>query len=191
MRAILMLILVTFFCGYAFGQSNRSTSTFSTSSSSSDDVARCVADVRWSNTNGSLTYSRQLQVPISLSLLTHISKGSSCTNAEVRLTATFLTDSRDFICSGIVANAMTASSEAQTFNIEIRPFTQNDFLRWRNQPGTRGIQQGKRLNCANFDGTSDITDVDRSKATWLHLAVSVLPTGGGLAVVEALVHISP
>ena len=83
------------------------------------------------------------------------------------------------------------SSEAQTFNLEIRPFTQNDFLRWRNQPGIRGLQQGKQLSCSGLDGTSDVGDSDRSKATWVHLAVAVLPTGGGLAVLEALIRINP
>jgi hypothetical protein len=86
---------------------------------------------------------------------------------------------------------MTVSSEAQTFNIEIRPFTQNEFLRWRNQPGVRGVPQGKQLSCTNYDGSADITDVDRSKATWLHLAVAVLPSGGGLAVLEVLLQMNP
>jgi len=124
-------------------------------------------------------------------MVTHVSKGTNCTNAEIRVTATFLTDSRNFICSGTISNAMMVSSEAQTFNIEIRPFTQNEFLRWRNQPGVRGVPQGKQLTCTNYDGSADITDVDRSNATWLHLAVAVLPSGGGLAVLEVLVQMNP
>jgi hypothetical protein len=119
-----------------------------------------------------------------------VSKGSNC-SAEIRVTATFLTDAQEFICSGTIPKAMTTASEVQTFNIEIRPFTQNDFLRWRNEPGIRGLQQGKRLNCTGLDGTADVGDLDRAKATWVHLAVTVLPTGGGLAVLEALVHINP
>ena len=188
MRVLAILGLITFLNGSVFGQSNRSSSS---SSSSPDNLAHCVVDARWSNTNASLTYSKQVQAPISVSLLTHVSKGSSCSNTEIRVTATFLTDKQEFICSGTIPNSMTASSEAQTFNLEIRPFTQNDFLRWRNQPGTRGLQQGKTLTCTGLDGTADVTDVDRSKATWIHLAVGVLPTGGGLAVLEALIRINP
>jgi hypothetical protein len=182
-------MLVAFVSGEAFGQSNRSSS--SSSSTSTDTVSPCIADARWSNTNASLTYSKQLQIPVSVSLLAHVSKGNTCSNAEIRVTATFLTDTQDFICSGTIPKAMTTASEVQTFNLEIRPFMQNDFLRWRNEPGTRGLQQGKRLNCIGLDGTAEVGDLDRSKAAWIHLAVSLLPTGGGLAVLEALVRISP
>src|SRR5215510_8836961 len=121
-------MVLTLFSGSAFGQltpfgqlsrSSSNSSSSSSSSSSSDDVIRCVVDARWSNSNGSLIYSKQFQLPISLSMLTHVSKGTNCRNAEIRVTATFLTDSRNFICSGVVSNAMTAGSEAQAFNIEI------------------------------------------------------------------------
>src|SRR5262249_16205958 len=136
-------------------------------------------------------YSRQLQLPVSLSMVTHVSKGTNCTNAEIRVTATFLTDSRNFICSGTISNAMTVSYEAQTFNIEIRPFTQNEFLRWRNQPGVRGVPQGKQLTCTNYDGRADITDDVRSKAMWLQVGGAVMASDGGLAVLEVLVQINP
>jgi len=189
MRILASFMLVAFLSGYALGQSNRSSS--SSSSTSSDNVSPCIADARWSNTNASLSYSKQLQTPISVSLLAHVSKGSNCSNAEIRVTATFLTDAQEFICSGTIPKAMTTASEVQTFNLEIRPFMQNDFLRWRNEPGIRGLQQGKRLNCTGLDGTADVGDLDRAKATWVHLAVTVLPTGGGLAVLEALVRINP
>ncbi len=184
MRPLTILMLVTFLSGYAFGQASRS------SSASSDGVSPCVADARWSNTNASLTYSKQSQVPISVSLLAHVSKGSACSNAEVRVTATFLTDAQQFICSGTIPQAMTMGSEVQTFNLEVRPFMQQDFLRWRNQPGIRGLQTGKRLNCMSLDGTSDLGDIDRSRAAWVHIAVAVLPPGGGLAVIEALIRVN-
>jgi hypothetical protein len=184
MRFLQTLLVLMLFSSYALGQSNRS------SSSSSDQLAGCVADARWSNTNGSLTYSKELQMPISVSMLTHLSKGS-CANAEIRVTATYLTDAQEFICVGTIAQAMTTTSEVQSFNLEIRPFVQNDFLRWRNQPGVRGVQQGKRLNCTSLDGSSEVTDVDRSKAAWIHLAIGVLPGNGGLAVLEALIQVKP
>jgi hypothetical protein len=189
MRIIAILMLIPLLGGYAFGQASRSSSD--SSSKSSDNIGPCKADARWSNTNSSIAYSKQLQLPISVSLLTHVSKGTNCSNAEIRVTATYLTDTQEFICTGTIAQAMTASSESQTFNLEIRPFTQNDFLRWRNQPGTRGIQQGKPLACKNIDGSADVGDLDRSRATAIHVAVAVLPTGGGLAVIEALIRINP
>ena len=189
MRVLAILMLAPLLGGHAFGQANRSSSD--SSSKSSDSPGPCVADARWSNTNVSLAYSRQTQLPISISLLTHVSKGSNCSDTEIRVTATYLTDTQEFICNGTIPQAMTASSEAQSFNLEIRPFIQSDFLRWRNQPGIRGIQQGKTMPCKNIDGSADVGDLDRSKATFIHLAVAVLPRGGGLAVIEALIRISP
>jgi len=174
-------MLITFLSGHSFAQN----------SSSSDTPPHCEADVRWTNTNANVNYSKGLQAPISISLLTQVSKGSNCSNAEIRLTATFLNSSQEYICSGTILQAMTISSEVQTFNLEIRPFTQNDFLRWRNQPGARGLQKGKELTCMNVDGTSDVGDVDRVKAAMIHLAVAVLPSGGGLAVAEALIRVNP
>jgi hypothetical protein len=155
-------------------------------------VTTCSADARWLNTNGNLNYYRSAQVPTSLSLLAHVSRGSNCSyNAEVSFTATYLTDNQDFICSGTIRQAMTMSSEVQTFNIEVRPFTQTDFLRWRNQPGVRGIQAGKRLVCTNLDGTADVGDIDRQRAAWVRISVGVLPVGGGIGIADALIRINP
>src|SRR2546421_2060064 len=57
MRILASLMLITFLTGHAFGQqSNKSSST--------DNPGPCVADARWSNTNPSLSYSKQAQVPI-------------------------------------------------------------------------------------------------------------------------------
>jgi hypothetical protein len=176
-----------FIAGYSWGQVNRSSSG---SSSSDAAIPACVVDVRWVNTNGTITYSKQLQTPVSASLLVHISKGSACSNAEVRITATFLTEGQEFICSGTIPQAMTMASQSQIFNLEIRPLTQQDFVRWRNQPGAFGLRQGKSLMCANLDGTSDVSDIDRSKAKWIHIAVAVLPAGGGLAVLGGVIHIT-
>src|SRR5437870_12758939 len=122
MRVLASFMLVAFLSGYALGQSNRSSSSSSSTSSSSDNVSSCIADARWSNTNASLSYSKQLQTPISVSLLAHVSKGSNCSNAEIRVTATFLTDAQEFICSGTIPKAMPTASEVQTFNLHIRPF---------------------------------------------------------------------
>ena len=163
----------------------------SSRSSAAEPAIPCSADAKWLTTNGSLNFSKSSQTPVAVSLLTHVSKGANCSAAEIRVTATFLSDTQELICSGTIPQAMTMGSEVQTFNLEIRPFMQQDFLRWRNQPGVRGLQQGKRLNCTNIDGTSDVGDTDRSKAAWVRLSVSVLPSGGGLAVLEALIQINP
>jgi len=184
MRLTISLLVLMVISTTGFAQANRS-------SSSNSDATACIADARWTNTNGSVMYSRQMQAPISLSLLTHISKGSGCSRAEVRLTATFLTDTQDFICSGTLAPTATVTSDVQVFNFDIRPFTQSDFLRWRNEPGTRGMAAGKHLSCYSVDGSADLGDTQRVNAGWIHLAVSVFPPGGGLAVVEAVVRINP
>ncbi len=184
MRILTILMFMAIVSVSSFGQTSRS------SSSSSDDAIPCIADAKWLNTNGSLNFSRSSQVPVPISLLAHVSKGTPCSDAEIRVTATFLSDTQEFICSGTIPQAMTLKSEVQAFNIEIRPFMQQDFFRWRNQPGARGLQQGKRLNCLNLDGTVDVGDIDRSKAEWVRITVAVMPSSG-LAVIEALIHINP
>jgi hypothetical protein len=161
--------------GTAFGQSESSVT--------------CSSDVRWLNTNANLSYSRTGQVPASLSLLVHVSTGRNC-NHEVTLTATYLTETLDYICSGTMRQAMRISDPVQTFNIEVRPFMQLEFLRWRNEPGIRGLQQGRRLTCFNLDGTADVGDSDRQKATWVRLSVAVL-SRDNLDVEEVTLRISP
>ena len=188
MRVLTVVLLIPILAVQGFSQSTRTTS--SSGSGSSDQVGPCIAEAKWSNSTGSLNFPRGSQLPVSLTILAHVSKGPRCTDSEVRLTVTYLTDTQEFICSGTIPRALTVSTESQVFNIEIRPFAQNDFVRWRNQPGVRGLQMGKPLPCLNLDGTSDIGDVDRSKATWVHIALAVLPNGGGLAVLEALIRVS-
>jgi hypothetical protein len=182
-------MLIPILAVQGFSQSSRTTSS-SSGSGSSDQVGPCVAEAKWSNSDGSLNFPRGSQLPISLTVLTHVSKGPRCADAEVRLTVTYLSDAQEFICAGTIPRALTVSTESQVFNIEIRPFAQNDFVRWRNQPGARGLQMGKPLQCLNLDGTSELADVDRSKATWVHIAMAVLPNGGGLAVLEAWIRVS-
>ena len=110
---------------------------------------------------------------------------------QITFTATYLSDNQDLICSGTIRQAMEMTSQVQTFNLDVRPFTQLDFLRWRNQPGTRGIQQGKRLVCTNIDGTADLTDNDRQRAGWIRYSIAVMPAGGGLALADAIIRINP
>jgi hypothetical protein len=86
---------------------------------------------------------------------------------------------------------MNVASLVQTFNISIRPFAQLDFVRWRNQPGVRGEQIGKRLACMNLDGTADLGDSDRLKAGWMRLAIGVAPPQGGLGMAEVIFRFGP
>ena len=179
---LLTLVLMISLSAHALGQTNRS-------SSNEDGV--CLTDARWANGNRSLDYSIQAQMPISITLLTYLSKGSTCANTEIRVTATFLNEANEAICSGIIAQAMRPSAEIQFFNLEIRPLTQQDFLRWRNEPGIRGIQQGKPLKCLNVDGTLDVGDMERAKALSVYLSVAVLPPHAGLAVLDAIIRLNP
>jgi hypothetical protein len=183
MRLPLSLGLLLLFCSNVFGQSSKP--------SSSSDVISCGLDIRWLNSTGSINYVRSTGVPEELSFLVHLAGGSDCGSAEVTVTATYLTESQNFICSGTIRSAMNVSSAVQAFNISIRPFTQLDFVRWRNQPGIRGEQQGKRLPCMNLDGTSDVSDTDRQKAGWMRLSIGVLSSGGGLGLTEAMFRFVP
>jgi hypothetical protein len=182
---VFRLLSMTSITVHGFGQTNRS------SSISANGGGVCVAEARWANGDRSLQYSKPSEWPVSMTLLAYVSKGSPCTNTEVRVTATFLNEANETICSGIIPAAMTSAAEVQIFNLEIRPLTQQDFLRWRNEPGARGLQQGKALKCLSVDGTSDVSDMERAKAASVHITVAVLPPHGGLAVLDAMIRLNP
>jgi len=181
MRFVLSFSLVLMF----------TTSGLSQSRSSDSDFTTCQTDVRWLNTNGSVNHQRSSEVPVYLSLLAHLAKGDGCSSAEVSVTATYLTENQDFICGGTIRNAMNVSTQVQGFNISVRPFLQLDFLRWRNEPGARGEQAGKRLTCLNIDGTSDVGDAERQKAGWMRLFIAVISAKSGLAVTEVIFRFVP
>jgi hypothetical protein len=143
------------------------------------------------NAGGSMEYARSSEMVKDLSLLVHVGRGSGCVPSEVSLTVTYLTEAQNLICAGTLRSAMTVMSQIQVFNVAIRPFTQLDFFRWRNQPGIRGEQQGKRLQCMNIDGTSDVGDTDRQRAGWMRLSIGVIPDAGGVAVSELLFRFVP
>ena len=184
MRFVLSFSLVLLFSMSGLSQSR-------SSSSSDSDFTTCPTDIRWLNTSGSLNHQRSSELPVFLSLLTHLAKGDGCSSAEVTVTATYLTENQDFICGGTIRNAMNVSSQVQELNISIRPFMQLDFLRWRNEPGIRGEQAGKRLTCLNIDGTSDVGDAERQKAGWMRISVGVISAKSGLAVTEAIFRFVP
>src|SRR5262245_54252992 len=114
MRIFVLLFFIVMFCGSALAQQ------------SSADVSSCGVDVRWMNTNGSINYVRSSETLAQLSFLVHLSKGTNCSTAEVSVSATYLTDSQDFICSGSIRSAMSVTSNVQQFNISVRPFMQLD-----------------------------------------------------------------
>jgi hypothetical protein len=178
MRIFAILGLVLLACTSAIGQSQ---------SSSSSEIA-CTADARWLNTEGSLSHLRSTPTPDELSLMVHMGKGTNCGSAEITITATYLGENQEFICSGTIRNALSASSPVQFFNLSVRPFAQGDFVRWRNAPGVRGEQQGKRMPCMNLDGTVDVGDTERIKAGWMRLSIGIFPSGGGVSITGAVVR---
>ena len=89
------------------------------------------------------------------------------------------------LMTALSANAFGQTNRSSSF-LEIRPLTQQDFLRWRNEPGIRGLQQGKPLKCFNVD-----RDMERARASSVYLSVAVLPPQTGLAVLDAIIRLNP
>jgi hypothetical protein len=172
------LLIVLSFVANAFSQSD-------------PDVEPCSVDVRWLNTDGNLSHRKSAETFKDVSFLVHLGRGYNCSGAEVAITATYLTEAQEFICSGTIRSALTVSSTIQNFNISFRPFTQNDFVRWRKQPGVRGEQIGKRLACFSLDGTADLGDSDRIRAGLMRVTIGVVPSAGGLGIVEAVFRFTP
>src|SRR5262245_13800125 len=109
MRFITPLGLIILFSANGLSQSQRST-----------DTAPCSVDARWLNTSGTADHRRSSELPEQLTLLVHLGEGSNCSSAEITVTATYLTEAQDFICSGTIRSAMQVSSQVQVFNISIR-----------------------------------------------------------------------
>src|SRR5262245_46790231 len=99
MRLFGCVSLIMLFCVHALGQSEKSSS----------DSPTCAVDVRWLNTNGSLTRARSSETPEQLTFLVHLGRGDGCTTAEVNVSTTYLTDNQEYICSGTIRSAMSVS----------------------------------------------------------------------------------
>ena len=138
MRALAIFFCMAALVPNAFGQDRSSSS-----SSKSDSLYLCTADARWANTNGQLSYSKQIQVPVSMTLLTAISKANECAkNGEIRVNATFLTESQDYICSGTIVTDPKASD---AYNTDVESWGERGWLavgricRWAKANGATAL----------------------------------------------------
>src|SRR5688572_3898858 len=86
---------------------------------------------------------------VPLTLFSAISEPSShCLTAEIRMTVTYFDIDDNVLCSGVIESVAVQNVNAQTTNIEIRPWNMLEYIRWRNGPRPTAVRP-KRLMCMN------------------------------------------
>jgi hypothetical protein len=121
---------------------------------------------------------------VPLNLLSTVSRpAEDCLPAEVRVTATYLDSSDNFVCSGTVENIAVQTGLIQNINLELRPANFGQFVRWKNEPPQ--INSGaKRLFCLNLESTAEATTTELEKIFSVRIRATVLPSGGGMSSTE-------
>jgi hypothetical protein len=146
--------------------------------------ANCTAQLNW------VTGGQDVRVPASpsavvrLNLFSTVSEPSAgCLPAEIRLAASYLDATESLICTGIVEDIAVQDRSTQSVNLDVRPWNIQEFVRWRNEPPA--VNSGaRRLPCLNPEGTAEATNEELAKVASVHVRVTVLPAGGGIAGVE-------
>ena len=107
----------------------------------------------------------------------------TCLPAEIRLTATYLDDDGNAVCSGVIVNLVRQREPTAIINLDIRPWNFREFVRWRNEPPQ--TNSGARiLSCLGPDGQTEVAPTDLERVRTLRVLVTVLPPRGGLSTVE-------
>jgi hypothetical protein len=103
--------------------------------------------------------------------------------AEIRLTAAYLDSGGNLICSGVIENVAKQTALTQTVNLEVRPWSLREFVRWRNEPPQTN-SGAVRLVCLNLEGVLEATDAELARVATVLLRVSAFPRGGGVSTAE-------
>jgi hypothetical protein len=142
---------------------------------------KCDTEIRWLN-NEQKFYS--LGNTFTLNLFT--AAGTSCTPAEIRVTAIYLDYDENVVCSGVVDNVAQVDQNTQSVVLEIKPLTLLEFVRWRN--GLRPSQPvAKRLTCIGPDQLTEVSRNETDRATSLRVFVTLLARNGGMSNLEVKV----
>jgi hypothetical protein len=138
----------------------------------------CQSELRWIN-NDQKFYS--LANPFQINLFS--STGIGCTPAEVRVTAIYLDNDENVVCSGVVDNVAQQDQNTQSIVLEFKPLIALEFVRWRN--GLRPPQPiAKRLVCIGPDQLTEASRNETDRAASVRIIITLLPRNGGLSNLE-------
>jgi hypothetical protein len=148
----------------------------------------CTADIRWSNDtqlNVSRAGSRVLTLFAAVS-----APDRYCLPARIVIAASYFDQNDDVVCSGTAELMPPQPGHAQYTNIEIRPGSIYEFVRWRNGPPVTALQWS-RLNCLTLDGQSEVQPDELSRARSVRLHATVLPAQNGVATADLRLLLLP
>jgi hypothetical protein len=144
----------------------------------------CTAQLTWVTGGQDVRVAATPTAVARLNLFSTVSEPSAaCLPAEVRIAASYLDATENLICTGIVEHIAEQNSSTQSVNLDIRPWNIQEFVRWRNEPPA--INSGaRRLACVNPEGVAEVRNEELARVASVHIRVTVLPEGGGIAAVE-------
>jgi hypothetical protein len=138
----------------------------------------CQSDLRWIN-NDMKFYS--LGSIFQVNLFSAV--GAGCTPAEIRVSAVFLDNDENIVCSGSIDNVAQVDQNTQSTILEFKPLVSLEFVRWRN--GLRPPQPlAKRLICIGPDQLTEVSRLETDRAASVRIYLTLLPRNGGLSNVE-------
>jgi hypothetical protein len=144
----------------------------------------CSVELRRENGSDNRKVPPNVAAVVPLNLFSTVSNpDSGCLPAEVRVTASYLDNADNLVCSGTVEGVAFQTALTQSINIEVRPWNFREFVRWKNEPPQ--VNSGaKRLVCVNPEGTAEITSQEFERVFIARVRATILPVGGGMSTAE-------
>jgi hypothetical protein len=142
----------------------------------------CTAELRTVDGTSARTVAG-VDAVVLLNLIGTVSQPvSRCLPASIWVTASYLGDDGELICTGTVRDAALQSTLSGPVSLEIQPWSLIHFVRWANQP-PRTDRGALRIACLSPDGLLEVATLP-SRTAAVSLRISLFPPGGGLATSE-------
>jgi hypothetical protein len=148
----------------------------------------CTADARWASLPQQAV--NRTDPKLTVTLFTAVSRPGQCFPAEIRLTVTYFNANDQIICSGVVEGAAFQGNNTQITNLEIRPLSLLEFVRWTNGSREQALRF-KRLSCKLPDGLSEAQSAEMDQAVSLRIYATVIAPWAGLATSEMSLRLLP
>ena len=146
--------------------------------------AICSVELRRVGGQDQRKIAASLAAVVPLNLFSTIGRpAESCLPAEIRVTASYLDANDNLVCSGVVENVATQTSQAQNINLDVHPWDFREFVRWRNEPPERNSGP-KRLGCLNPESTAEASSEELGRIASVRVRATIFPRGGGLSTTE-------
>ena len=149
----------------------------------------CAVELQWVSNNESRRVPPSSTAVVPLHFFAAVSKPEDqCLPVEIRVSVSYLDRADNLICSGVIENVASQTSNIQSINLDLRPYNLQEFARWKNEPPSSNSGP-QRLSCLVPDGLSEATPEQLREATTVRVRITSLPPGGGLSTTEVLLDL--